>query len=987
MPGRILTAAERERLDRFPEEISHQDILTHFTLSPMDKQFIGERRGEHNRLGVALQLMALRYLGFCPKELNSVPTSVVNYVAKQLEVSPGILSAYGTRDQTRTSHLQEIQVYLGFRQAKPEDLEMLAKWLVERAMEHDKPTLLLQLAAQKLQASKIVRIGITRLEQMVATARQLAHKETFQRLEPLLTQERQVFLDSLLLYNPTIGSTALTWLRRHATTNSPGAILNAIAKLEFLNIQNVPQWDVSSLNPNRLKFLAQMAKRSSNQALQRLHKERRYPILTAFVYQIYEEVTDETIDLYIYCLADTYARARRELDEFRRNAAKAINEKIRLFRELGSVVVDTNISDAQVRPLIYKRISPEQLQGALADCERLMRPADDNYFDFLANRYGHLRKFVPTFLAAFTFHSNRQPDPLLAAIALIRDLDLKGKRKVPESAPLKFIPAKWDEYIVNQKGQIARRYYELCLLWELRTALRAGNVWLLNSRRYANPESYLLPQDQWFQMRLEICQLLQTPPDGAQQLQQLQTELEEQLSQLNQTLKNNDKVRLEDGKLVLSPLKAEELPESRKILQKVIGTRLPWVDLTQLLIEVDKWTGFSRRLIHAEGNSQPTQEARIYLYAALIAIACNMGLYAMAKAADLSYDRLVWYTNWYLQEDALPDAINAIVNFQYHQPLSHYWGGGNLSSSDGQRFPVAVKNRQAVALPRYFGYGRGVTFYTWTSDQHSQYRDKVIPSTVRDATYVLDGILDNETELAILEHTTDTTGFTEVVFALFALLGLQFSPRIRDLADQRLYRMSPDIEYPHLELLFKGKINQNMILERWDDLLRVAGSLKLGWVTASLFIGKLQSFEQKNALFRALQEYGRLLKTIFILRYLNNEDYQRRIGRQLNKGERLHDLRRFLCFANQGQIRRRQDEDLASQSHCLTLVTNAVVAWNTVYMAAAIEQLRTEGYQIQDEDITHLSPTRHEHINPHGKYKFDIDVELRRKALRPLREG
>jgi hypothetical protein len=131
----------------------------------------------------------------------------------------------------------------------------------------------------------------------------------------------------------------------------PKAVAAAIAKLEFLNIQNVPQWDVSSLNPNRLKFLAQMAKRSSNQALQRLHKERRYPILTAFVYQIYEEVTDETIDLYIYCLADTYARARRELDEFRRNAAKAINEKIRLFRELGSVVVDTNVSDAQGKSL------------------------------------------------------------------------------------------------------------------------------------------------------------------------------------------------------------------------------------------------------------------------------------------------------------------------------------------------------------------------------------------------------------------------------------------------------------------------------------------------------------------------------------------------------------------------------------------------------------------------------------------------------------
>lgn len=105
--------------------------------------------------------MTLRYLAFYPKELNSVPASVVNYVAKQLEVSPGSLSAYGTRDQTRTSHLQEIQVYSGFRQSKPEDLEMLAKWLVERAMEHDKLTLLLHLLAQKLQAEEIVRSNLT----------------------------------------------------------------------------------------------------------------------------------------------------------------------------------------------------------------------------------------------------------------------------------------------------------------------------------------------------------------------------------------------------------------------------------------------------------------------------------------------------------------------------------------------------------------------------------------------------------------------------------------------------------------------------------------------------------------------------------------------------------------------------------------------------------------------------------------------------------
>jgi len=292
-----------------------------------------------------------------------------------------------------------------------------------------------------------------------------------------------------------------------------------------------------------------------------------------------------------------------------------------------------------------------------------------------------------------------------------------------------------------------------------------------------------------------------------------------------------------------------------------------------------------------------------------------------------------------------------------------------------------------VALPRYFGYGKGITFYTWTSDQFSQYGDKVIPSTMRDATYLLDGIfLDNETELNILEHTTDTAGYTDVMFALFDVLGLRFSPRIRDIGKKSLYRLDKDNSYLNLDILLKGNnINQSLILERWDDILRVAGSLKLGWVTASLFVGKLQSFPQQNNLLRAVQEYGKLIKTIFILRYLNPEEYRRSIHSQLNKGEVLHSLRRFLFFAHQGQIRKRQQEDLANQSSCLTFVTNAAVAWNTVYISQVLEEMRLEGYPVFDDDVAHLSPARYEHINPYGKFFFDIAGNSARQGFRPLR--
>ena len=168
--------------------------------------------------------------------------------------------------------------------------------------------------------------------------------------------------------------------------------------------------------------------------------------------------------------------------------------------------------------------------------------------------------------------------------------------------------------------------------------------------------------------------------------------------------------------------------------------------------------------------------------------------------------------------------------------------------------------------------------------------------------------------------------------------------------------------------------------------MRIAGSLKQGFVTASLLISKLQSRPQKNALTKALQEYGKLQKSIFILKYLQSPEYQKKITIQLNKGEAMHALRRALFVANEGQIRKRHQEDQLNQAACLNLLTNVVAVWNSVYMNAALEQLKSEGYEVKEDDVRNLSPARSEHINMYGKYYFNIEEAIRRKGLRELRK-
>jgi TnpA family transposase len=225
-----------------------------------------------------------------------------------------------------------------------------------------------------------------------------------------------------------------------------------------------------------------------------------------------------------------------------------------------------------------------------------------------------------------------------------------------------------------------------------------------------------------------------------------------------------------------------------------------------------------------------------------------------------------------------------------------------------------------------------------------------------------------------------------MMFALFDLLGMQFSPRLRDIGDYTLFRVDSNIKCKHINPLLSQKpLKTALFVDDWDELLRVAASMMMGWVTASTFISKLLAYPRQHKLAQMLVEYGRLIRSTFIPFYLDDPTNRRRILVQLNKGEEVHGLRDFLFFDNKGQIRKQQPDDLANLAGCLNLVSNAVIVWNTVYMQAAIEELRRRGHTIDEADFVHLSPVRFRHINRYGKFRFDVGDDLAPTGLRPLR--
>lgn len=265
-------------------------------------------------------------------------------------------------------------------------------------------------------------------------------------------------------------------------------------------------------------------------------------------------------------------------------------------------------------------------------------------------------------------------------------------------------------------------------------------------------------------------------------------------------------------------------------------------------------------------------------------------------------------------------------------------GGSEVASADGMRFVTPVKTVNFGPNRKYFGSGRGITWYNFVSDQYSGFHGIVVPGTLRDSIFVLEGLLKQQTGLNPVEIMTDTAGTSDIIFGLFWLLEYQFSPRLADAGEAVFWRVDKSANYgaldtlDALDALARGCADLSKAENQWDEMMRTAGSLKLGTIHASELIRSLLKSSRPSGLAQAIMEVGRVNKTLYLLNYIDDEDYRRRLLTQLNRGEGRHAVARAICYGQRGEIRKRYREGQEDHLGALGLVTNAVVLWNTLYM-------------------------------------------------------
>jgi TnpA family transposase len=823
----------------------------------------------------------------------------------------------------------------------------------------------------ELRQRRILHPDLAVVERLVAAALGRADRRVLAQINKHLNGYQRRVLDGWLVPEPDARQSRFSWIRQPVGRPCPANLLAIIERLRAIRELGLAVAVVDTLPVARRQGLSREGNRVAVHNLRLFSDARRHALMAVTLLELKQVLVDDALGMHDRIIARVLRRGKRRQADALQADAKGIKQALGMFATLGKALIQARDQQREPWEAIEAAIPWDRLCTMIEGIEALGQPRRLDPLGFVEAYYPQIRRYAPALLEQFDFQAALGGEDVLAAIELLRQMNATGRRKLPEDAPTSFVPAKWEPFVRTDDG-LDRRYYELCALSELRDQLRSGDIWVPGSRQYQDFERYLLGPDAFAELRAASEAPVAVETDFARYIAERSALLADRLDEIHGLIESGelDTVEITRDGFSIKPYRGALVPEAAATFVDRVNAALPRIKITDLLVEVDGWAGFSEQFTHLR-TGLPAED-RQALLTVILADGINLGLTRMAEAAPgSSFKHLSRVADWHVREDCYSRALAEIVNQHHQVQLAGYWGDGTTSSSDGQHFPLGSAGQELGHRNPKYGSRPVVIFYTHISDQYSPYHTKCITTNARDATYVLDGLLYHDSDLVIEEHYTDTAGFTDQVFALCHLLGFRFAPRIRDIGERRLYPIGDRKLWPKLEPAFGDAIRLREIETQWEEILRAASSIRLGTVTASLLVRKLASYPRQNRLALAMRELGRIERTLFLLNWMQDPALRTRVQAGLNKGEAKNALARAVFFNRLGELRDRSFEGQNSRASGLNLLVAAVVLWNTRYLERAVEQVRKE-IDVPDDYLPYLSPLGWEHINLTGDYIWNL---------------
>lgn len=874
---------------------------------------------------------------------------------------------------------------------------VLVERLGELAMRSTQPNYLLREALKFVDREHVVRPAYTALQDLVGEVMNNERDRLTVNLRKALRPPVRKVLTGLLEADGSMYSIGLlkqdlrdfsyTALREEVARRQTFAPLHAFAQ-KFLKQVDISQ-ESSKYYASLVMFYTVFKLRRMDPLVAQLY-------LLCFAFHRYRQINDHLVEAFV-ARVEIYTRQARAASE--QAMHEAMEKSVQGLFGAGNVLemfVDPSIQDktrfAAVKDKAY-RLLPKDRFAPVADYLR------DIAFDKTAHQwtvYGELsltiKKNLRHLFAELDFAGQHTNEPLLKAVAFFRNLLREGRtpRQVPsKDFPAQFIPKRIRRYVfvVGAKGkrELDVDRYEFALYRELCDAIAAGNVFIRDSNENRGLEDDLIDAERWAKDKDPILasldsSILVTPI--VETLAALREELEAKLTSVNERIqsKTNTHFQLRGKKSTRWKL---EYPKDESPGAGGLYAQLPMIGISELLKFVAARTGFRQHFAHVleRFTKQPLEAPQ--LDATIVALGTNMGLLKMAEVADMKYSSLATTARNFIRQETLRAANDAIANATAKLPAFKLFNIQQRlhSSSDGQRFETQVDTYKARHSPKYFGLKKGISVVTAVAN-HIPIAGTVIGAHEHESHYVFDLLFNNTSQVRPEQHSTDTHGTNHVNFFLLHAFGYRFAPRYRDIrskADRMLVGFQAPREYGDALIKPFRKVKEALIVSEWPNIQRIMASLGQKHVTQATIVRKLSSYEMQNRTKEALWEIEGIIRSIYILDYIDDVELRQCVQRALNRGEAYHRLRRVIAYVNNGKFRVSTEAQQKIWNDCARLIANAVIYYNTALLSRIYENMLAAGNAEAIARLTKVSPVAWQNVNLFGAFDFsdsEVDVDL-----------
>ncbi|BBS39561.1 hypothetical protein AI2799V1_4655 (plasmid) [Enterobacter cloacae] len=613
-----------------------------------------------------------------------IPPGVQFYVARQLNIRyPEIISRYAQRENTRWEHHGLIRQHYSYHDFGDFPWSFrLKRLLYTRAwLSNERPGLMFDFATAWLLQNKVLLPAASTLTRVIGEIRERATRRLWRKLAALPNRWQTAQLAGLLEIPEGQRLSVMEHLKRGPVTISGPAFTEALERYTRLRSLEFSCLNFTGLPAIQLRNLARYAGMASVKYISRMPEERRLAILTAFVKAQEISALDEAVDVLDMLILNITREAKKTGQKKRLRTLKDLDRAALLLARACALLLDEDTADDLLRKTIFSSVSVARLAESVEKVNELARPQDTNFQDEMVEQYGRVRRFLPALLRDLHFRAAPDGEHTLAAIHYLAELN-GSKKRILDDAPEHIISGPWKRLVYDADGRIQRAGYSLCLLERLQDALRRRDIWLENSDRWGDPRQKLLQGEEWQAQRVPVCRALGHPTNGSKASEQLAAQLDETWKTVASRFDRNTAVDIcNEGKhpsLTISSLDKLDEPPALIQLSSRVRQLLPPVDLTELLLEIDARTGFTREFSHVSESGARAQDLHISLCAVMLAEACNIGHEPLIKhnIPALTRHRLSWVKQNYIRAETLVSANARLVDFQSSLALAGYWGAG-----------------------------------------------------------------------------------------------------------------------------------------------------------------------------------------------------------------------------------------------------------------------------------------------------------------------